>query len=113
MASFAIFDETFYLVSYLDVAAAVNTGVFSSGLQHFRLSGLAEGRVLVSPNYNEATYLQRYPDVAAAVVAGSFISGLSHFIELGYAEGRSGASAPTFNARMTAENPISDGPDNP
>ena len=95
MASFAIFNENFYLASYPDVAAAVAAGTFSSGLQHFQLSGLTEGRILVSPNYNEATYLQRYPDVAAAVAAGTFRSGLSHFIQSGYAEGRSGNPAVT------------------
>lgn len=70
MASFAIFDENFYLSNYPDVAAAVIAGSFSSGLQHFQLYGLADNRFLVSPNYNETIYLQRYPDVAAAVAAG-------------------------------------------
>ena len=106
MASFAIFNENFYLASYPDVAAAVAAGTFSSGLQHFQLSGLAEGRILVSPNYNEATYLQRYPDVAAAVAAGTFRSGLQHFIQSGYAEGRSGN--PAFGGNTFLENAVSD-----
>lgn len=63
MASFAIFNENFYLTSYLEVAAAVTAGDFSSGLDHFQRYGLQEGRVLVSLDYNESTYLARYSDV--------------------------------------------------
>lgn len=88
--SFAIFNETFYLNSYADVKAAVQAGVFSSGLQHFQNDGLAEGRTLISPAFDEKTYLERYPDVAAAVQAGILKSGLQHFIIFGEAEGRSG-----------------------
>lgn len=106
MASFTIFDENFYLASYPDVAANVAAGGFSSGLQHFQQSGLVEGRLLVSPNYNEAIYLQRYPDVAAEVAAGRLSSGLSHFIQSGYAEGRSGN--PAFGGNTLFENAVSD-----
>lgn len=106
MASFAIFNENFYLASYPDVGAAVNAGIFSSGLQHFQLSGLAEKRLLVSPNYSEAIYLQRYPDIAAEVAAGRLSSGLSHFIQYGYAEGRSGN--PAFGGNTVFDNAVSD-----
>ena len=88
--SFAIFDETFYLSNNPDVRAAVNARTFSSGLQHFQLSGLAEGRVQVSPFYNEEFYLRKYPDIAAAVRSGAFSSGLQHYIQYGEAEGRDG-----------------------
>lgn len=74
--SFDIFDERFYLASNLDVANAVRSGTFTSGLQHFQLNGLGEGRVFVSPLYNEQLYLQAYPDVANAVRSGAFRSGL-------------------------------------
>lgn len=90
--SFAIFDESFYLANNPDVSAAVNAGIFSSGLQHFQLSGIAEGRILVSPYYNEDFYLRKYPDVAAAVASGSFSSGLQHFVLVGEAEGRDGTT---------------------
>lgn len=84
-----IFDESFYLSNYPDVKAAVDTGGFSSGLQHFQLYGLAAGRVLVSPFYDEQFYLQTNPDVAASVASGAFSSGLQHYIQFGEAEGRS------------------------
>ena len=38
------FDETWYLKNYPDVAGAVRSGVFRSGLQHYRAFGKAEGR---------------------------------------------------------------------
>lgn len=88
--SFAIFDESYYLSNYPDVAAAVKAGTVASGLQHFQQFGLAEGRVLVSPFYKEESYLQTNPDVAAAVNAGTIKSGLQHFIQSGETEGRSG-----------------------
>lgn len=87
--SFAIFDENFYLNSYPDVRNAVNAGGISSGLQHFQQSGLAEGRVAVSPYFDEGLYLRKYPDVAAAVSSGSLKSGLQHYIHNKEAEGRS------------------------
>ena len=81
------FDESFYLNQNPDVADAVNAGVFSSGYQHFVLSGLAEGR---NPSllYDEAFYLNNNPDVAQAVASGVFTSGLVHFLQAGHEEGR-------------------------
>ena len=87
--TFAIFDENFYLSNNPDVRAAVNAKIFSSGLQHFQLSGLTEGRVQVSPYYNEQLYLRKYPDVAARIATGAFKSGLQHYIQNGESEGRS------------------------
>lgn len=88
--SFVIFDENFYLTSYPDVKAAVAAKAFTSGLQHFQLFGLAEGRTLVSPFYNEESYLKTNPDVAAAVQGGAFKSGMQHYVLFGETEGRSG-----------------------
>lgn len=87
--SFAIFDENYYLANNPDVKAAVDAGAFSSGSQHFQQTGLAEGRVLVSPFFDEQLYLRKYPDVAAVVSAGAFRSGLQHYIQSGEAEGLS------------------------
>lgn len=87
--SFAIFNENYYLSNYPDVEAAVDAGGFSTGLEHFQIFGLAEGRVLVSPFYDEQLYLRANPDVEAAVASGGFRSGLQHYIENGEAEGRS------------------------
>lgn len=88
--SFAIFDENFYLASYPDVKAAVESGKFDSGKAHFDEYGLNEGRILVSPFYDEQAYLRKYPDVAAALAAKTLPSGLAHYIQYGEAEGRSG-----------------------
>lgn len=88
--SFAVFDELIYLYSYRDVLAAY-PNIFKSGLDHFQQFGLKEGRVRVSPFYDEEFYLQRNPDVAAAVRDGVFSSGLEHFILFGEAEGRNGS----------------------
>lgn len=90
--SFAIFNEEFYLNSNPDVRAAVNAGAFSSGLQHFQQSGLAEGRVNISPYFDEGLYLRKYPDVAASVGSGGLKSGLQHYIQNGETEGRSPGS---------------------
>jgi hypothetical protein len=90
--SFAIFDEQFYLATNLDVQAAVKAGTFSSGREHFEKFGLKEGRVSLSPQYEEAAYLRKYPDVAKAVENGLFSSGIEHYIQIGEAEGRSGTA---------------------
>ncbi|MCT7959332.1 hypothetical protein NG791_01330 [Laspinema sp. D1] len=94
--SFAVYNETFYLANNLDVQQAVNAGIFTSGLSHFQIFGLGEGRVQVSQFYDEATYLLNNPDVAAAVSNRSLTSGLQHFILLGEAEGRVNIS-PVWN----------------
>lgn len=39
-----VFDEDFYLRRYQDVAAAVRRGAFRSGLHHYKLFGIREGR---------------------------------------------------------------------
>ncbi|WP_254568572.1 hypothetical protein [Oscillatoria sp. HE19RPO] len=86
--SLAVYNESFYLANNPDIQQAVNSGIFTSGLSHFQIFGLGEGRVQVSPFYDEATYLVNNPDVAAAVSNRTLTSGLQHFIQLGEAEGR-------------------------
>ncbi|XWK90750.1 MAG: hypothetical protein U7127_12075 [Phormidium sp.] len=49
---------------------------------------MAEGRVLVSPFYDEKYYLEKNPDVATAVTTGILSSGLQHFIFAGETEDR-------------------------
>lgn len=39
-----VFDEAQYLANYPDIAAAVRAGTVSSGLDHYNISGKAEGR---------------------------------------------------------------------
>lgn len=59
MASFAVFDESFYLANNPDVAAAVAAGTFSSGLDHYIQFGEAEGRSGIP--FGEESYLAVYP----------------------------------------------------
>jgi len=82
------FDETYYLASNPDVAAAVASGLLAYGYEHFLQAGIYEGR---SPNqyYNEADYLARHTDVRDAIAAGFFKSGIQHYLMYGYAENRS------------------------
>lgn len=89
-----LFDETFYLQSNPDVAAAVSTGSLASGYQHFVIHGLVEGR---NPSilYSELFYLTSNPDVQTAVRSGIVRSGLEHFLNIGHQEGRN--PAPGFN----------------
>ena len=100
--NFTIFNEEFYLQSYPDVKAAVDAGVFPSGLAHFQQFGLAEGRTLVAENYSESAYLAANPDVAAAVQNNTLGSGLEHYIFLGEAEGRSLGNAPSAPSAPSA-----------
>ena len=88
-----LFDESVYLATYPDVAAAVAAGFFGSGREHFLKHGLGEGRVAISSSYNEQTYLEANPDVAAAVAAGVFSSGLEHYAFHGQFENRAGVAA--------------------
>ncbi len=89
-----LFDEQYYLLSNPDVAAAVRSGAFTSGYQHYVEYGQYEGRN-PSPYFNEAYYLATNPDVAAAVKAGVFTSGFFHYVEHGQFEGRN--PSPYFN----------------
>ncbi|MBE9228303.1 hypothetical protein IQ264_23040 [Phormidium sp. LEGE 05292] len=89
MAYFNEFSEFLYQNSYPDVSASVNTPRgFVSGLQHFSLYGVYEGRTSASPFFNEQAYLTLYPDVRNAVASGVFKSGLEHFTFNGAQEGR-------------------------
>lgn len=88
----ALFDESFYLAQYPDVANAVRAKQIPSGLQHFLNSGIREGRTLISRFYaqpdREANYRQTYPDVDRAIRSGVLASGLQHYIQSGGGEGR-------------------------
>lgn len=99
--SYAIFNEDSYLGSNPDVKSAVAQGFFASGLQHFQLIGLREGRTLVSPFWDEQRYLNANPDIRAAVNNRVLSSGLQHYILFGEAERRPGATIvdtiPGFN----------------
>lgn len=88
--SYAIYDENTYLANYPDIKSAVAQGLLASGLQHFQLYGINEGRIAVSPFWDEQKYLNANPDVLAAVNNKVFSSGLQHYILFGETEGRQG-----------------------
>jgi hypothetical protein len=86
-----LFDETHYLAENPDVAAAVHTGYFVSGFDHFAQFGVLEGH---DPSllYDEEYYLTHNPDIAQAVTDGLLNSGLQHFLYYGHGEGRDPSS---------------------
>jgi hypothetical protein len=85
----SLFNEEYYLSQNPDVAAAVASGQFASGYDHYIEYGQFEGRS-PSPFWNEADYLAANPDVAAAVQAGTISSGFMHFYLYGQYENRQG-----------------------
>jgi hypothetical protein len=82
----SLFDNTYYLQTNPDVALALANGKVSSGFDHYRRFGKAEGR---DPNalFDTQYYLETNTDVAAAV-AQNKITAAGHFIRFGQFEGR-------------------------
>jgi hypothetical protein len=110
MASYAIFDEQYYLAQYPWVKPAIDTGVIKSGREHFEKFGQAAGLTKVSRYFDEATYLAGNPDIAALVRTPNnpnapFATGLDHFIQYGYEEGRTRVSPDYDEAFYLANNP--------
>jgi len=87
-------DEEGYLAENPDVKAAIDSGLVSSGFEHWRRTGALEGRTLgvgslgVPPSWDEEAYLSSRPDVKRAVERGSFKSGLEHWQKHGRFEMR-------------------------
>jgi len=109
MASYAIFDEKYYLDQYPWVKPAIDAGVIQSGKEHFEKFGQAGGLTKVSRYFDEATYLAGNPDIAALVRTPNnpnapFTTGLDHFIQFGYEEGRTRVSAEYDEAFYVANN---------
>lgn len=98
-----LFNENDYLHANPDVAASVQNGGFSSGLEHFARFGDREGRA-PSGWFSEEYYLAQYEDVAAAIASGQFNSGLEHYLTMGQMEGRN-PSALFNEAFYLQENP--------
>lgn len=94
------FSESFYLGENPDVAAAVNAGAFSSGLEHFNSVGKFEKR---DPSllFDNEFYLQQNPDVAAAINAGLIRSAFEHYELHGQYENRDPSRL--FNSRTYLE----------
>jgi len=80
------FSEEFYLSSNPDVQAAVNAGIFKSGLEHYQKSGATELR---SPNsfFNANYYAAQNPDALEAIQKGVISSVFEHYSRWGYADG--------------------------
>jgi len=87
VAALTTCNESYYLQTYPDVAAAVARGEFSSGCEHYSLYGKDEGRSALAP-CDEDSYLQTYPDVAEAVSNGVYSFGCGHYYLYGQDEGR-------------------------
>jgi hypothetical protein len=109
MASYAIFDEKYYLAQYPWVKPAIDAGVIQSGREHFEKFGQAGGLTKVSRYFDEATYLAGNPDIAALVRTPNnpnapFATGIDHFIQYGYEEGRTRVSAEYDEAFYVANN---------
>ncbi|MBW4488318.1 MAG: tandem-95 repeat protein [Trichocoleus desertorum ATA4-8-CV12] len=82
-----LFDETYYLETNPDVAQAIASGVFTSGLAHFTQLGRLENRQ-PSAFFDTNYYLSTNPDIAQAIAAGIIPSAIDHFVESGQQEGR-------------------------
>jgi glycosyltransferase involved in cell wall biosynthesis len=94
------FDEGFYLTKYPDVGAAVDSGEFKSGWQHYRLHGHSQNRSfrLKEISFDESYYCEAYPDVQEAIKSHHFRDGWHHYRLYGHAEGRKFRLAePGFN----------------
>jgi hypothetical protein len=101
MASYAIFDEPYYLAQYPWVKPAIDAGIIKSGREHFEKFGQAGGLTKVSRYFDEETYLAQNPDIAPFVRTANnpnapLASGLDQFIQFGYEEGRTRVS-PEYN----------------
>lgn len=81
-------DESWYLRTYPDVAAAVRVGTYKSARHHFIEEGYFEGRIPAPPTIDEQWYVKNNPDVAAGLKSGTIQSARQHFEEHGYKEGR-------------------------
>jgi hypothetical protein len=87
MASYAIFDETYYLSQYPWLKPAIDAGIIQSGREHFEKFGQAAGLTKVSRYFDEDTYLEKNPDLKPFVRTPNnpnapFATGLDHFITM-------------------------------
>ena len=83
----ALYSEAFYVGTYPDVAAAINSGALTSGYEHFINTGQYEGRQ-PSLYYSDPFYLNLYADLRTALANHQIASGFTHFLYHGQIEGR-------------------------
>lgn len=81
------FDDAYYGLRNIDVAAAVTGGAVSSLEDHYWTHGAAEGR---DPNafFDTDYYLAHNPDIAKAITDGTIVSAFEHYLLFGQFEGR-------------------------
>ncbi len=80
-----IFDATFYLTKYPDLAAVYGNDP-QKLYNHYRNVGVGEGRQ-PSAKFNPVYYISNYPDLAQ-IFGNSWGSYAKHFVDCGLAEGR-------------------------
>lgn len=81
------FDDGFYGIRNVDVAAAVTGGAISSLEDHFWSNGAHEGRDPAA-FFDTDYYLAHNPDIVAAIKAGTVTSAFEHYLMFGQFEGR-------------------------
>lgn len=82
------FDENWYINSYPNTIAELNSGLYVSAL-HKYLSSCFESKFDPSCFFSEEFYLESNPDVFEAVQSGRFSKGYEHFLLYGIQELRS------------------------
>jgi Ca2+-binding RTX toxin-like protein len=96
----SLYNEAYYLSQNPDVAAAVEAGIFSSGLDHWQQYGQFEGRTF-SEAFDATVYAANNPDLAEAGL--TTVEQLTlHYVEYGIYEGRNILSSAQFNAEFYA-----------
>lgn len=95
----ASWNDEDYLRINTDAAAAVASGDYANGWDHYQKHGRDEGRTISQLHqdigqgdiyFDESDYLSVNTDVADAVSSGDYTSGLEHFLMNGQVEGRDG-----------------------
>jgi hypothetical protein len=81
-------DETWYLQTYPDIAAAVQEGKIPNARNHYCRHGYYEHRLPYQITIDDPWYRAQYQDVDHAVATGIFPNAQFHFDEIGFREGR-------------------------
>ena len=84
--SIADFDGEYYMDTYPEIRAAVDSGQVISPFHHFLSYGLAEGR-LPNPFFDTAYYFANNPSVAKDMSTGRYLGVFEHFLEVGVKRG--------------------------
>jgi hypothetical protein len=93
------FDESWYLMTYPDVAAAIAQEHAPDAHRHFLTHGYFENRMPYEIEIDDEWYRKTYPDVDEAIMMSSFASAKDHFQRIGYIEGR--LPYPGFELRIS------------